>query len=479
MYWIAGIVVMSCLLLLCLARGEEVPGEISAVLKPFYKIGSYLYEKAAALTPEIFSPAQVEKDLYWLHPGEKKEELKRKYYVKKIAIFLAVILFGTLFGAAAKFNALETVILKEGEGIARRGYAEEAQEIHLAADYGEKKMDFRVEVEPVMLSGEELYRVFDLFVEKLPENILGRNESLQNVTSDLKLEKKYDGFPITAEWESSALDLLSSSGRVGEVEREERVMLSLRMRYGEYSREEEITVILKPPVLTAEEMLYREMEEMLRQSQANSRDQENWMPPSEWRGEAIGWTQVVEDNSLLLWGAAVATAFAVFFFMDKDLHGQTEKRRQSIRSQYPEIAYKLALFVGAGMTIRGAFQKIAGDYNEKHAKGGVTVPAYEEMLYTCHELQSGMSEGACYEHFGRRTGLQEYIRLCTLLAQNLKKGNSTLLERLREESDRAAEERLQQGRKLGEEAGTKLLVPMVLMLAVVMAVIMVPAFASM
>lgn len=102
-----------------------------------------------------------------------------------------------------------------------------------------------------------------------------------------------------------------------------------------------------------------------------------------------------------------------------------------------------------------------------------------EMLYTCRELRSGTSEGVCYEHFGRRTGLQEYIRLCTLLTQNLKKGNSTLLERLREESDRAAEERLQQGRKLGEEAGTKLLVPMVLMLAVVMAVIMVPAFANM
>ena len=106
-------------------------------------------------------------------------------------------------------------------------------------------------------------------------------------------------------------------------------------------------------------------------------------------------------------------------------------------------------------------------------------PAYEELLYTCRELRSGISEGLAYEHFGKRAGLQEYIRLSALLAQNLKRGNSTLLERLREEAEKSGQERLQESKKMGEEAGTKLLVPMVLMLAVVMAVIMIPAFSNM
>ena len=83
-----------------------------------------------------------------------------------------------------------------------------------------------------------------------------------------------------------------------------------------------------------------------------------------------------------------------------------------------------------------------------------------------------------YEHFGRRTGLQEYIRLSMLLNQNLKKGNSTLLSRLREEADKVLGERLRNSKRLGEEAGTKLLFPMVAMLAVVMIIIMVPAFGS-
>ena len=71
------------------------------------------------------------------------------------------------------------------------------------------------------------------------------------------------------------------------------------------------------------------------------------------------------------------------------------------------------------------------------------------------------------------------MRLSTLLMQNLKKGNSTLLERLAEEADKAGEEQLQSVRQLGEEAGTKLLLPMVMLLFVVMIMVMLPAFSSM
>ena len=131
------------------------------------------------------------------------------------------------------------------------------------------------------------------------------------------------------------------------------------------------------------------------------------------------------------------------------------------------------------MTIRGAFQKLAGDYTAGRKAGRKPSPVYEEVLHVCRELYSGVSEGAAYEHFGKRTGLQEYVRLCTLLTQNLKRGNSMLLGRLKEEADRAAEERLRQSRKLGEEAGTKLIAPMAMMLAVIMAMIMIPAFSGM
>ena len=187
----------------------------------------------------------------------------------------------------------------------------------------------------------------------------------------------------------------------------------------------------------------------------------------------------MEDNSVLLWAAALIVAAAVYLLSDRDLHQKLEKRKRALQQEYPDLVHRLTLYVGAGMTVRSAFQKIASDYEKKRESMSGDHPAYEEMIYTCRELKAGVSEGAAYEHFGRRTGRQEYIRLSTFLMQNLKRGSSTLLERLREEAEKAGEEKLMQSRRLGEEAGTKLLIPMAIMLAVVMVMIMAPAFWAM
>ncbi len=124
------------------------------------------------------------------------------------------------------------------------------------------------------------------------------------------------------------------------------------------------------------------------------------------------------------------------------------------------------------MTVRAAFFKIAS------SGSGEVNPVYSEMIFTCRELKSGISEEEGYERFGKRTGLQEYIRFSALLGQNLKKGSANLLSRLREEADSAVIERMQNCRRLGEEAVTKLLLPMILMLLVVMVMILLPAFTS-
>jgi Flp pilus assembly protein TadB len=126
---------------------------------------------------------------------------------------------------------------------------------------------------------------------------------------------------------------------------------------------------------------------------------------------------------------------------------------------------KLTLYLGAGLTVRSAFQRMAGEYEA-------------EIGFVCRQLQAGISEATAYEQLGKRTGVQEYIRLSTLLTQNLKKGNGDLLKRLREETKRAENEKIQTCKKLAEEASTKLLVPMVLFLVVVMVMVMLPAFLS-
>ena len=87
-------------------------------------------------------------------------------------------------------------------------------------------------------------------------------------------------------------------------------------------------------------------------------------------------------------------------------------------------------------------------------------------------------ESESYERFGKRCGLQEYIRLGALLSQNLRKGTKGLSQLLRMESTQAFEERKALAKRTGEEAGTKLLMPMFLMLGEVLIIVIVPAFLS-
>lgn len=479
LYWITMMVAGGFLVLWYLSRKEEAEEDAPHLLRPFYRMAMYLYKKGCARLIGVLPVAQVERDLQQLYPGQSKEYLKTMYYVKKGALSMAIVLAGTLFAAAVRFNARSAKIVGDDGTVVRGGYRDEAADINVRAQWGENRFDFRLSVEPLVLSGEELNALFDDFSERLPEYILGENDSLDNVTSDLILEERYDDFPIAVEWESDRPDLLGNAGYVAGVEAEEKVRLLAHLSHGGSCRTEELEVCLKPPFLTEEERLYGELQELLRQAQAGSAEQERWSLPAEYEGRSIRWTQAMEDDSLLVWAAAMVVAAAVYMLSDRDLHGRLEKRKESMRREYPDVVHRLILYVGAGLTLRGAFGKIAGDYEDVRKKGGRESPIYEEICYTCRELRSGVSEGASYEHFGRRTGLQEYVQLSALLMQNLKRGNASLLERLREAADKAGQERLQQGKRLGEEAGTKLLIPMVLMLAVVMVVIMIPAFSGM
>ena len=79
----------------------------------------------------------------------------------------------------------------------------------------------------------------------------------------------------------------------------------------------------------------------------------------------------------------------------------------------------------------------------------------------CIRDRDGVGERKAYENFGNRCALWQYKRLASLLTQNLRKGSSELTELLSKESELAMEQRRNLAKRLGEEAGTKLLLPMI------------------
>ena len=101
-----------------------------------------------------------------------------------------------------------------------------------------------------------------------------------------------------------------------------------------------------------------------------------------------------------------------------------------------------------------------------------------ELKVLLRDLGNGISEAEALTRFGKRLGSPLYIRFSSFLIGNLKKGNADLLRLLQEEAENAFILRKNHAKKQGEEASAKLLFPMFLMLGVIMAVIIMPAFMS-
>lgn len=471
MYVVTTVVLLLYLVLVFLSGKEEVDTQTERVLRPFYRMAIYLHKWACIRKLSFFSRRQVTEDLARMYPGEGREQKCTEYYVGKLAKSLLICLVGTLLGLVVSVQAQGKRILSKEGYVIRGTYETGEREVELECDLTEGEKRFRVRVNPKTLGEDELEKKYCVFLQELPELILGENTSLQAVNSNLQLSDFYRGYPFEVEWMSNEPDFLRSDGTVELPEEGRReATLTANISYGEWEREECLEVNVVPVVLSPEEEQQRELEKLLVTSEEFDRMEEKWILPKEWRGEKVNWKERVADNGLLIWMGAIAVSVVVYLLADQDLHSELEKRKNSMLREYPDVVHKLALYLGAGMTIRNVFQRMAGD--------GGSNPVYEEMRYACRELQAGVSEGAVYEHFGRRTGVQEYIRLSTLLTQNLKKGNSTILQRLREETEKALQERVQYGKRLGEEAVTKMLLPMVMMLLVVMLMIMIPAFSS-
>lgn len=228
--------------------------------------------------------------------------------------------------------------------------------------------------------------------------------------------------------------------------------------------------------LSEEQQREKELQDMIVQYNQKKNDPRYYYLPEEWNGKHLEWEQPKDTTGNLISAMGLIAAAAVLVAKKREEQSVQMKRREQMLMDYPGLIMKFTLLVQAGLTARKAFQKIAMDYGKREE--GNKRAAYEEIRTACYEMDSGVSEAEAYRRFGERCGQVKYKTLSTLLIQNLQKGSRYLSDLLEKESVEAWEERKRKARVLGEAAATKLLLPMVLMLLVVMAVIMLPACLS-
>jgi hypothetical protein len=502
MYIFGGLTVLMFIFLYIISRTEKSSYQGGKMFTPFVKMAALLYRKAVEWRMPLFRSISVDKALKELSPDKSVTELRIAYYTGKVGFMLCLLFLGTGLAVGVKYQSDQLRKLEKGTILYRSEYGDSIETIRLEARInGDISQEVELNVPVRRLTKEEANSLQAQYWNILRENILQQCTEDGYVTGDIRLETESMEYPFFVNWISSDPKRLTRDGRVGTVTEPTDVRLTAVLTYlppeetieeeplseNDFSQKEPtdklewehfLTVHLNLPVRTREETIAIKLKELLRTTGRDSQTQSTWELPGTLDGEQIEWVEKPEDFSHLVLGIVFGTTLLIYIFSDRDLQGKVARRRSSLQEAYPLIVNKLILYLGAGLTLRGAYQKIAQQYQDKFERSRISHPAYDEIVYTCHEINAGVPESTAYENFGKRSGVIAYVKLNALLIQNLRKGSRTLLERLRKEGELALSESMQRQRKMGEEAGTKLLVPMIMMLGVVMILVMIPAFSS-
>lgn len=401
----------------------------------------------------------------------------RRYYLKKIRIIFIVAISGTVFTVLCWFGESGTDGKKITDYLKRPDYGtgDRIEFLEVQADGESEKYEMEITVRERTWTEAEKKRFLDQAVEELDRIILGENASMDEVRQDLVLPVSMINDAVKISWVTVPYGIIDENGAINEVENKNGTIVELQGTMSCDTMEQIYTVYAKvfPPILNEKEQFLSDVKDAVEREDAQKSHEDYFVLPDVAGGKTLIWSQNKNSTAGTVFAIIMIVTVCLYIQMDNEVHKKAEKRNQQLLIDYPDLMWKMTMLIGAGQSIRGTFARIAEEYRKK---GTSSRWVYEEVCITCLEMQSGISEAQAYERFGKRCQLPEYIRLGTVLSQNLKKGSKGLIGMLEREAETAMNERKNYARKIGEQAGTKLLLPMILMLGIVLTILMVPAF---
>jgi len=419
--------------------------------------------------------------LIGLNPGKKKEELLREYFadkIKKVMIcfFVAVFLIVAIYLGSLN----ESIIDKEGR-LTRRNYCSTSYDAKLIAETESDDYEIDVTVKERIYSVEETDKMADELFKEMESILKGENTSLMHVTQKLNTVTSVEGYPFSIRWESMDYKYLHEDGKIMHEEIDDEgaeVQLMCILTYEKRTYDHLYDIKLFQEMITPQKEEINKIIETIRLEQDRTENDEYLKLPESVEGKDIVWKEASKPTSTIMAILAVFALIGIWWGLDNDLAKKYEKRDQALRLEYSEFVSKLQLLISSGMTLRGAFERMGIDYRLALKEGHGKKYVYEELLVCLKRLKDGASESDVYILFGNRCGQIAYKKLMTLLTQNLKKGTGKMVQALSIETKTAFEEQKQIARRMGDEAQTKLLFPMIIMLSIVMVIIMIPAYFS-
>lgn len=472
-----GLPALILLVLMFMSAKEKLDGkdEIPIYLRPFYRIVKrmcrfpFLKSKARK---EILKLAEKCSGTYI---KKKAVTVAENQFYKILSQSLMLVMVGSLLALLATTTegdpALQKLIRKD------TGHGQTVYEIQASIEGESRKIP--VVLEERQYTEEEVEKWFDYACENIEELILGKNKSLSEVEEDLNLIESIPDSAVQVSWQCSDYSLIQPSGELckDRLSKEgDKVKLVATFSYMDYERKHEINLIVKRKIYVGIDRRFQELEEVIKTGEASSRTEESLSLPTEVAGEKIYYSATEDYRELVILMLGVVVALLLPLRERSVAEQSQQKEQRQMFLEYPELVCKLSLYLGAGMNIGKAWEKIALSYINQLSENQRRNLSNDQVLYTYRQLQSGVLTTNAFEEFGNRCGLQLYKKLSLLINSNLRKGSADLSAILQIEAKEAFANRKSELIKLASEASAKLMLPMVLELMVVIGVLIIPAF---
>ena len=412
---------------------------------------------------------------------------KGRGFIRNNPYVLWILFAANLISIGMTFIPSETEIYIE-KGL----YGEEEKQVPFVLQKGDESKEISLLVQSRQLTEKELEERVEAAFSHLEKNLKGENASLDEIYTKLDYSLDFEQYPFDAEFVSADYALVDRDGNVnnskeelkalGYTETEMETGISTEIKvilwYGEEEFERVFPVTIFKKERTPLEEEFQKVLDTLLAMEQEARYKDGFSVPTDIDQieiKPLGEKKITSGQVLL---AGIILSILLVLRKEENKKKIREERKSDLIRSYPWFVNEMVLLLGAGMQVRNIFRTIIREYENQTRKKDYRKPLVDELKVAMHAIELGMSEEQAYYRLGRRLGIPCYIKIMTLLEQNMKRGGRGLIDMFEQEEAVALEERKNLAKRYGEEAGTKLLGPMILLLLVVMLMIMVPALWS-
>lgn len=389
--------------------------------------------------------------------------------------YLLCIGCGFLFFAAAELADTQGSFVENGQ-LKRSscGQGELTYEFYVEG-LEEEAVKTSISVPEQQLSQEQFDACVPKVLEILQSQMIGENPSLQEVRKNLNLETIVPEYGMEVSWSSEKPELVSALGTLNNefvAETGETVCLYATLRNGKREQEEKLYVTVYPPIITKTERFLAYAADLMNQNP----EEELVVLPDTFEESDLSYRSVRKSQNSILIFLGVVAAVCLWFKEKSDIQEEKKRRERSLMEDYPDLISGFLILNGAGYPAKAAWKKLYDDFMRD--KKRAVHPLTGEMQIAVNQMNTGMPETKVYAEFGRRCGVRCYIKFASLLESSIHTGGKNLKKLLEAEMEDAFKQRADIAKRKGEEASSRLLIPMFGMLIVVMVMVVAPAFLS-